>query len=355
MKDEKFDLDDISIIPTIESDINSRNECNVFYLDGFLPLMASPMDTVVSKQNVNTYIINDIIPCLPRGEYLDIQNKCSSDYNYVFQSFGLNEIIDQLQIIDLGKPLEYINIKNPFYNYNNILIDIANGHMKILLNVVKRIKKDYPNVKLMVGNIANPLTFKNLAMAGVDYVRCGIGIGNVCVTSSNIGVHYPIGSLINECYKIKKEGGFNTKIVADGGVKNFDDILKLLILGCDYIMIGSLFNKAIESSGFNYLYGKKISNKVANILWKWGLPVKKKYRGMSTKSVQRKWGKNKLITSEGITKYQNIEYNLSQWIENFKDYLKSCMSYCGIRNLTDFIGYNDWVFITNNALKRFKK
>jgi len=128
-----------------------------------------------------------------------------------------------------------------------------------------------------------------------------------------------------------------------------------IVHNSDYVMIGSLFNKAIESAGFNYLYGIKLSNKVAAFLWKQGFPIKKKYRGMSTKSVQKSWGKTKLVTSEGITKYQNVEYDLTKWTDNFKDYLRSCMSYCGDKNLSEFIGEAEWQFITYNALLRYKK
>ena len=120
-------------------------------------------------------------------------------------------------------------------------------------------------------------------------------------------------------------------------------------------MLGSLLNKTMQSSGSNHLYGIKLHYDLAKTLWKWGFPVKKKYRGMSTKAVQRKWGKTKLVTAEGITKYQKIEYNLSQWVENFKDYLKSNMSYCGAQNLDEFIGKVEWLYITYNAFLRFKK
>lgn len=128
-----------------------------------------------------------------------------------------------------------------------------------------------------------------------------------------------------------------------------------IVHNSDYVMIGSLFNKTMQSAGFNYIYKIKIPYDLAKTLWKWGFPVKKKYRGMSTKAVQRKWGKTKLITAEGITKYQKVKYNLPQWVENFEDYLRSNMSYCGAKNLDDFIGEAEWVFITNNAFYRFKK
>ena len=123
----------------------------------------------------------------------------------------------------------------------------------------------------------------------------------------------------------------------------------------DYVMIGSIFNKTIESAGYNYLWGVKIHNKLSEVLWKWGFPIKKKYRGMSTKAVQRSWGKTQLVTAEGITKYQKVENSLEQWTENFKDYLRSAMSYSGAKKLSDFIGYAQYVFITDAARRRFDK
>ena len=346
---KKFDLRDISIIPAIESGISSRKQCNtrIDFNDGLmLPLMASPMDTVVCRKNRRAYIDNGIIPCMPRGTN-EFPDDLSVDYLQAFQSFGLQEIEDELK--DPGKKLA------SFDNYDYILIDIANGHMARLLNVIAQIKIKYPKIKVMVGNVAHPLTYKNLALAGADYVRCSIGSGAGCTTAANVAINYPLGSLISECYKMKKDSNLSAKIVADGGMQGFDDIIKALALGADYVMVGSLFNKSMQSAGFNYLWGVKIPFHVAKRLWKWGFPIKKKYRGMSTKAVQRKWGKTKLVTAEGITKYQKVEYNLSQWTENFEDYLRSNMSYCGARNLYEFIGEAEWVFITDAARKRFEK
>lgn len=336
----KFDLKDISIIPAVISNIKSRSECKT-RRDNFLPLMAAPMDTVVCPENVNAYIKNNIIPCLPRGEFLKNQDK------NIFHSFGLAEIEEQL----------YRPIKEPndFVNFSYVLIDIANGHMERLVNIIKLIKQKYPNIKLMVGNIAHPLTYKNLALAGADYIRCSIGTGAGCTTAANVAINYPVGSLIYECKQIKIESNLDAKIIADGGMQGYDDIIKALALGADYVMIGSLFNKTMQSSGTNHLFRIKIPYNLARVLWRWGLPVKKKYRGMSTKAVQRKWGKTKMVTAEGITKYQKIEYNLSQWVENFEDYLKSNMSYCGALTLNEFIGEVEWKYITYNALKRFQK
>lgn len=354
--DRKFDLDDISIIPSAISEIGSRSECQIFedfHGQANLPLMASPMDTVVCEKNFSRYINEGIIPCMPRGIY--VADRGPKDYKryLYFQSFGLAEIEYQLESEE----------KNPndFYTYPNILIDIANGHMRRIFDVVKKIKTRYPDIKLMVGNVAHPLTYKNLAMAGADYVRVSIGSGAGCTTAANVAINYPMGSLIYECRKEKIKGGFrNTKIVADGGARDYSDIIKALALGADYVMMGSIFNKSMESAGFNYLktpFGRiRIKNyDLARSLWKWGFPIYKKYRGMSTKAVQRSWGKTKIVTAEGITKYQKVEYTLKQWVDNFKDYLSSCMSYTGDLTLNDFIGGAEWIFITERSRKRFEK
>jgi len=299
------------------------------------------MDTVVSEKNYINYIDNGIIPCLPRG----LADKYLIRNSQYFVSFGLREIEDAVDNHD--------TILN---HYPNVLIDIANGHMSKLVSLIKSIKRHYPDINLMVGNVANPETFANLAMAGADYVRCSIGTGAGCTTAANVSINYPMGSLISECRKQKTQLGlYNTHIVADGGMRNYSDIIKALALGADYVMIGSLFNKTIDSAGFNYLHGIKLGDKMAKTLWAYGFPVKKKYRGMSTKAVQRSWGKSQLVTAEGITKYQKVEYSLAQWTENFKDYLKSAMSYCDAKKLDDFVGYAQYVFITESARRRFDK
>ena len=352
MNQIKFDLNDIVLVPKAQSEINSRSECNPFIVfenyDDLLPLMAAPMDTVVSFENYMSYIKNGIIPCIPRGQHNNTYISARK-----FESFGLCDIEKSLHEWKIGFSHPY---ETTVYNHKHILIDIANGNMKTIVDIIKEIKTHYPTIIIMVGNIANPETFVELAKAGADYVRCSIGTGAGCTTAANVAINYPIGSLILECRQKKIQHGlWDTKIVADGGMRNYSDIIKALALGADYVMIGSLFNKAIESAGFNYLYGIKINDRIAKILWKYNFPVKKKYRGMSTKAVQRSWGKSKLVTSEGITKYQKVEYTLEQRTENFKDYLKSAMSYSNAKTLDEFIGKADYCQITKNAYDRFNK
>lgn len=178
-----------------------------------------------------------------------------------------------------------------------------------------------------------------------------------CLTTKQTGGGYPMASLISECYMYSLGHDTPALIIADGGMKDYEDIIKALALGADYVMVGSIFNKALESAGPTYLYGIKINpnSKFAN--WALGkkLPLKKKFRGMSTKEVQAKWGKKELKTSEGVTRIRPVEYTIEQWTENFVHYLKSIMSYTNSKSLEDFRGNVKFNVISQAARKRFDK
>lgn len=334
----KFDFNDIVIEPKAISSISSRKEINIYNNDGRLPLFVSPMDTVIDIDNQLEFNDSGMNLCLPRG--------CNDVVKNAFTSYGLDEFINLMD--------ECIANKTTFGG-SNLLIDIANGHMQKLYDTIRKFKAHFKYQKLMVGNIANPNTFKQLADAGADYIRVGIGNGAGCLTTQQTGVGYPMASLIQECYRIKVSSNLKAKIVADGGFKTYSDIIKALALGADYVMLGSILNKALESAGDMYWKGFKLNRKLANFLYKNNCKIQKKYRGMSTKEVQKKWGNTQLKTSEGITRYFNVEYTLDQWVENFMDYLKSAMSYTDSKNLLEFIGKVNVNMISNEAYKRFNK
>jgi IMP dehydrogenase/GMP reductase len=229
MKEQKFDLDDIVLVPEEESTINSRKDCQIHRDDTlWLPLMASPMDTVISENNYEQYIKNFIVPCIPRG----LADKHLLKKTYYFQSFSLHDIESAIEHYETYKDDISEVYPNAFYHFPNVLIDIANGHMKKLIKIIKKIKKEWPYIYLMVGNVANPETFINLGLAGADFVRISIGSGQGCTTAANVSINYPLGSLISECYELRKHYDIKTKIVADGGMRNYSDIIKALALGC---------------------------------------------------------------------------------------------------------------------------
>lgn len=341
-----YDFDDFLIEPASLTPINSRKEIShktIFGGAEVLPIMTAPMDTVISQDNFHLFKNQGIIPVLPR-----IPNPGSDwvDYTY-FLSYSLQDF-ERLFL------REKVNV--PTGNKIYALIDVANGHMLGLYEAAKKAKIMYDDqMFLMVGNIANPKTFSEYCKIGVDAVRIGIGNGNGCLTTVQTGVGYPMASLIKNCYELKSN---NTLIVADGGFKKYSDVIKALAIGADYVMLGSILNKALESAGETTNdNGERInqfhpdSKKMLEV----DIPLFKVFRGMSTKEVQKAWGKEDLTTSEGIVRKNKVEYTLEGWVKNFTDYLKSAMSYTGKKELHQFIGGAKINLITRSSFKRFDK
>jgi len=348
--DAKFDFDDILIQPAIVSTISSRSEVTVTYDDGYLPLFTAPMDTVVSSSNVEIFQKNGIRVVKPRT--------MNNHYDYLGSDFN--------EFLSLG--LEGFNVlfldENRFEQEDKlyVLIDIANGHMQKLLDSIRRSKEIYGDrLILMVGNVANPKTYSDLSDAGADYVRVGIGNGGGCLTTVQTGVGYPMGSLVKECYIESCLSKNPAKIVADGGFKSYADVIKALALGADYVMLGSIFNRALESSGETFMDGSMTSETVDQYsektkeLFENGAKMVKSFRGMSTKEAQKSMGKTVLKTSEGVNRIHPVEYTLEGWVDNFRSYLSSAMSYSNARNLKDFIGLAKYNYVTSSSLNRYRK
>lgn len=352
MTKKKFDFYDIILAPEVITDINSRYED--IDLGSTLPLFTAPMDSVVDLKNINEFLNNKINVVLPRTiSFIEYYTTPNINYANNFISFGLGDI---KLLLDNNNVIYNIN---SLYKNQKILIDVANGHMKIIVDLCKQIKKIRPDIIIMVGNIANPKTYQYyLNKNCVDYIRCGIGNGNGCLTTKNSTIGYPLASLISEINEIKlkyKSRGKIPYVVADGGMKDYSDIILALALGADFVMVGSIFNKAIESCGNNYLWKIKLNRKLAIKLFDMGLPIKKRFRGMSTKSAQKAMGKKILKTSEGIVTYRKAEYHIKGWVENLDHYLRTAMSYTNKKNLKEFIGLTKFKFITKNAYDRFNK
>ena len=348
MKDLKpqFDFDDILIVPKIKTHISSRYKD--IKLPKQLPLFTAPMDTVVNIKNIFDFNVNGIGITLPRTIKRD-------DYHLVpkgvFVSLGFEDINFELKTSLRNLPQDL-----------SIVIDVANGHMQKVFDYCREIKRLRPDITLMVGNIGNPATYLIYAKGKcVDYIRVGIGNGGGCLTTKQSGVGYPMASLIQATYEVKKKfladnkGAKAPAIVADGGMKDHSDIIKSLALGADYVMIGSIFNKALESCAQNYLYGIRLNKRIARYFFNKGYPVKKYFRGMSTKGAQKAMGKTVFKTSEGVVRYRRVEYHLSGWIENFEHYLRNAMSYCDAQTLDEFVGKAEICQITTKAYDRFNK
>ena len=260
-----YSYNDLTLVPAEISNVSSRSECNPFISEKWLPIFTAPMASVVNFENYEIFLDNGITPIIPRNISLEVRKDLMNDQKWV--ALSLKEFED----LFINNYLNRIGDKQKHYY---IVVDIANGHMKSLYKKCHTAKKNAIAGKyeltIMTGNIANPETYKWICkfnrLCGnnvIDYIRVGIGGGSGCITTSNVSTHYPQASLIDECYHIKQsllsihndlgelkyKKSLFPKIVADGGIRNYDHVIKALALGADYVMIGSLFAQCIESAG----------------------------------------------------------------------------------------------------------
>lgn len=334
MKEPKtlYSLDEVVLIPSPVSYIEHRAQCDCFDENEKLPLFIAPMCCLVDQNNYEKFEklnFNVIIPrTVPIKERLALMDRGK------WVAMGLDEAEDHL--------LQTIRAdwKDPFY----VCIDIANGHQVRSVELCKRLKKHYPNIVLMVGNIANPAAYKIYSQAGADYVRIGIGSGHVCTTSVQTGIHYPMASLITECRRVREkilEMNIDTvcseyydgwklpqpaKIVADGGFGYIDQIVKALALGADYVMLGRI------AAGFPEACGEVIDGT-------------REYYGMSTEKAQRLMHPEPDYVpkhTEGTVRYVPITGSTETWIKDFTHALRSSMSYCNALELGSYIGKVEW-------------
>ena len=352
----KFDYDDITLVPAETSKIRSRYQTiKLKYGEPYNRLMTAPMDTVCndikSAKQFKQYHIDVVLPRYTthkRG--FQLRNN-----NFTF-SITLSQLYQMLSS-DFETISTYDNLK--LKRTDKFCLDVANGHLEHVISGIKNFKQKFPHRKLIVGNIGNPQTYRILSKTKADAIRVGIGAGSGCLTSEQTSIYYPMASLVKECYDVKKELEakklHTPKIIADGGIRKYADIIKALNLGADYVMIGGLFNKMAESSPQAYLFKWFPISKRTSKIWYQDIPIYKKFRGMSTKEVQRENDKKNVRTSEGIVKYNRIKYDLNSWLENFNHYLRSAMSYCNSEDLDDFIGKQNYIKISNQAYKRFNK
>jgi hypothetical protein len=422
-----YSYNDLTIIPAEISHISSRSECNPFIKDNVLPIFTAPMASVVDTNNSEVFLNNGIIPIMPRNIDIETRIKLMNDQRWVALSL---------------KEFENLFIDNYFDRINDdkinyyICVDIANGHMISLYEKCIKAKKlaidNNYKLTIMTGNIANPDTYEWIIKFNnennikiIDYIRVGIGGGSGCITTSNVSAHYPQASLIDECYKIKKYWkNYTSKeivpyIIADGGIRNYDHVIKALALGADYVMIGSLFAQCIESAGIKInknanqkalikfpiehyenfridskgnVHGYYKESYLLHLLEPWTKelntaeltygstskefiealkkhterknslneekcigPIDVKFFGMASADGQKSIDGEKKKTAEGITKYLLVKYTLAGWVENMISYLRSAMSYTDCKTLEEFIGKPDLIINSISEIQAVNK
>lgn len=225
-----------------------------------------------------------------------------------------------------------------------IVVDTAHGHSKMVIDAIKLIRKQYPKLQLIAGNIATKEAAKALVKAGVDAIKVGIGPGSICTTRIVAGVGVPQITAISEAASAVR--GTTVKVIADGGIRFSGDISKALAAGADSVMLGSLFAGTTEAPGEIELYqGRTYKN----------------YRGMGSigamksGSSERYFQGNETTSDkfvpEGIEGRVPYKGGLANILHQLLGGIRSSMGYLGCSNIKELHAKAKFVKITNAGMK----
>lgn len=312
--------DDVSIIPQY-SEIQSRSEISLKTKltkkrKLKIPLVASPMDTVVGLDMMIKMEKLGGIAFLPRFESIEDQVEIIIQFKEYFKndeafSGNIGACIG-VQEYHFNNAIKLLNA-----GVNIILIDIAHGHHILMKNMMDKLNilKSKMDFEIIAGNIATSEAAKDLIDWGADCLRCGIGGGSACTTRKNSATGIPMITTISDIYEISKQ--HDVPLMADGGIRYSGDVGKAIGAGAGTVMIGSLFAGTDESPGEIISDGFSLNS-----------TRMKEFRGSASRSSKIDRGeKNNNI--EGISKLIPYKGSVENIIISILDGLRSAMSYTG--------------------------
>lgn len=222
-----------------------------------------------------------------------------------------------------------------------VVLDSAHGHSLNVVNCVKLIKKEYPDLQVIAGNVATAEGTRALIEAGVDAVKVGIGPGSICTTRVVAGIGVPQITAIMDAYNVAKE--YNIPIIADGGIKYSGDMTKAIAAGGSVCMMGSIFAGCDESPGtFELFQGRKY----------------KVYRGMGSMSAMENGSKDryfqadaKKLVPEGVEGRVAYKGYVEDTVFQLMGGLRSGMGYCGTKSIEVLQQEGKFVKISAASLK----
>lgn len=361
IKKEGYSLRDVAVIQAPVGYINHRSEVNPFIEvcnREVYPIFVAPMSAVTNQGNFRTWIENKVTPVIPRSV-------AKSEHNPEGLTFEERLELSKETFVSVSlaeaNEIEWLGGTGGFQEQHYICIDIANGTLNSLYETCADLKNKHgKNIVIMTGNVANPKAYELYNTIGIDYMRVSVGSGSCCTTACAVGVYYPMATLLDDIYcekqRLANQGDkIRTKVIADGGISDFDDIQKALALGADAVMCGEVFAKSEEACG-EIMYSESEEN-AANGIWLNGteylntrivfegnpfikyVPAEyhryRRYYGMSTPFAQKLCGGTGQKTTEGITRYVEVEYPVKEWIDRMDSYLRSNMTYINCQTIKD--------------------
>lgn len=225
-----------------------------------------------------------------------------------------------------------------------ITVDSAHGHSKGVIETVKKIRGQYPELDIVGGNVVTAQGATDLIYAGANVIKVGVGPGSICTTRVVSGVGVPQLSAVNDVYEIAKQ--YNVGVIADGGIKLSGDIVKAIGAGADCVMLGGLLAGTEESPGnIIEVYGKRVKNYV-------GMgSLTAMQRGSSDRYFQGGIKELNKLVPEGIEATVPYKGSIQDVIYQMSGGLRSGMGYCGCATVLEMHQKAQFVKITGSGLK----
>lgn len=224
-----------------------------------------------------------------------------------------------------------------------VCLDTAHGHSSGVIKGIERVKKKYPNLPVIGGNVVTAEGTQALISAGADCIKVGVGAGSICTTRIISGAGMPQITAIHNCADAAKK--FHIPVIADGGIKYSGDIVKAFVAGADCVMLGSLL------AGFDESPGEVVEEKNKKY---------KLYRGMGSLGAMQGFGRDRYGTGQGSSSGKvvpegvegRVEYkgNVANFLVQLAGGLRSGMGYSGAHTIADLKEKTAFIRITNAGL-----
>jgi IMP dehydrogenase len=321
--------DDVLLVPQY-SDIRTRTDVDISTdlgkgLELFLPIIASPMDTVSEWEMTRAMSRAGATAIVHR--YNNWEQQCSMIKDA--SAAGAKVIGAAVGISgDYLKRSEMCLQSGATF----ICVDVAHGHHILMKEALFELRKHLgKDVHIMAGNVATLEGVNDLSDWGADSVRCNIGGGSICSTRIQTGHGLPGLQTIIDCSKTDRD----VKIIADGGIKNAGDIVKALAAGADAVMCGSLLAGTAETPGNVFTDDKGFKFKT--------------YRGMASKEAQKDW-RGKYSSFEGVATKVPYRGPVASILSDLGRNIRSGLSYSGSRSLKQLRGKAQFIIQTTSGL-----
>ena len=232
-----------------------------------------------------------------------------------------------------------------------LVLDIAHGHADHCINMVKKLKASYPQAQIIAGNVASGEGALELAQAGADAIKVGIGPGSICTTRIVTGFGVPQLTAIMDSVAGLREAGLETPVIADGGIRTSGDMVKALAAGANIVMIGSLFAGCEEAPGAPVIRdGRKV--KVVRGMASLGAAISRKERegeqDDESAESQEDWDK---VIPEGVEAVVPYRGHVHEILYQLVGGLRSGLSYGGARNIRELQEKAEFIEVTSAGIR----